>query len=130
LLTSLLKLLRSKMSAGVFVFDVIATLILSGALLFSYGNWLRQHLVTILDKLNTLICLLKISGLYYKHMTIVNYASSVVNKLKALLTDDAKVVIYDHHVFIVHATACRQDALLLLIDDMSCWLFIAKPSLP
>ena len=35
------------MSAGVFVFDVIATLILSGALLFSYGNWLRQHLVTI-----------------------------------------------------------------------------------
>ena len=33
------------MSAGVFVFDVIATLVLSGALLFSYGNWLRQHLV-------------------------------------------------------------------------------------
>jgi hypothetical protein len=56
LLISLLKLLRSKMSAAVFVFDVIATLILSGALLFSYGNWLRQHLVTILDKLNTLIC--------------------------------------------------------------------------
>jgi hypothetical protein len=43
------------------------------------------------------------SGLYYKHMTIVNYASSAVNKLKALQTDDARVVIYDRHVFIVQA---------------------------
>jgi hypothetical protein len=43
-------------------------------------------------------------GLYYKHTTIVNYASSVVNKLEALLTDDARVVIYDRHVFIVQAT--------------------------
>ncbi len=40
-------------------------------------------------------------GLYYKHMTIVNYASGILNKLEALLTDDARVVIYDHHVFIV-----------------------------
>ncbi len=40
------------------------------------------------------------SGLYYKHMTIVNYTSSVVNKLEALLTDDTRVVIQGHHVFI------------------------------
>ncbi len=33
------------------------------------------------------------SGLYYKHTTIVNYASSVVNKLGALLTDNARVII-------------------------------------
>ncbi len=44
------------------------------------------------------------SGLYYKRMTIVNYPSSVVNKLEALLTDDAGVVIYDRRVFIVQAT--------------------------
>jgi hypothetical protein len=44
------------------------------------------------------------SGLYYKHMTIVNYTSSVVNKLWALLTDDARVIIYDHRVFILQAT--------------------------
>ncbi len=37
-------------------------------------------------------------------MTIVNYASSVINKLEALLTDDARVIIYDRHVFIVQAT--------------------------
>jgi hypothetical protein len=43
-------------------------------------------------------------GLYYKHMTIVNYASSIINKLDALLTDDARVTIYDRHVFIVQAT--------------------------
>jgi hypothetical protein len=44
-------------------------------------------------------------GLYYKHVTIVNYASSSVNKLRPSLNDDATVVIYDHHMFIVQATA-------------------------
>jgi hypothetical protein len=44
------------------------------------------------------------SGLYYKHTMIVNYAFSVINKLEALLTDDARVIIYDRHVFIVQAT--------------------------
>jgi hypothetical protein len=37
-------------------------------------------------------------------MMIVNYASSIVNKLEDLLTDDARVVIYDRHVFIVQTT--------------------------
>ncbi len=46
----------------------------------------------------------KISGLYYKHMMIINYASSIDNKLGALLTDDARVIIYNRHVFIVQAT--------------------------
>jgi hypothetical protein len=41
-------------------------------------------------------------------MTIVNYTSSIVNKLKALLTDDARVIIYDRHVFIVEATTRLQ----------------------
>jgi hypothetical protein len=44
------------------------------------------------------------SGLYYKHTTIVNYASSVINKPETLLTDNARVIIYDRHVFIVQAT--------------------------
>jgi hypothetical protein len=42
--------------------------------------------------------------LYYKHVTIVNYASSGINKLKASLNDDARVVIYNRHMFIVQAT--------------------------
>ncbi len=37
-------------------------------------------------------------------MTIVNGNSRVVNKLEASLTDDARVVIYDRHMFIVQAT--------------------------
>ncbi len=45
-----------------------------------------------------------ISGLYYKHMTIIIYTSSIINKLEALLTDDARVVIYNRLVFIVQAT--------------------------
>jgi hypothetical protein len=44
------------------------------------------------------------SGLYYKPMMIVNDDSRVVNKLEASLTDNARVVIYDHHIFIVQAT--------------------------
>ncbi len=43
-------------------------------------------------------------GLYYKHVTIINYPSSDVNKLKASLIDDARVVIYNCHMFIVQAT--------------------------
>jgi hypothetical protein len=45
-----------------------------------------------------------ISGLYHKHVMIINYASSGVNKLKASLNDDTRVVIYDRHMFTVQAT--------------------------
>ncbi len=34
-------------------------------------------------------------------MMIVNDNSRVVNELEASLTDDARVIIYDHHMFIV-----------------------------
>jgi hypothetical protein len=44
------------------------------------------------------------SGLYYKPTTIVNEDSRVYNKIKTSLTDDARAVIYDHHMFIVQAT--------------------------
>jgi hypothetical protein len=50
-----------------------------------------------------------ISGLYYKHVTIVNYASSGVNKLRASLNEDTRVVVYDHRMFIVQATGVRKD---------------------
>ncbi len=43
-------------------------------------------------------------GLYYKPMTIINDDARVVNKLEASFTDDARVVIYDRHMFIVEAT--------------------------
>ncbi len=43
-------------------------------------------------------------GLYYKPMTIANDDYSVVNKLGASLTDDARVVIYDCNMFIVQTT--------------------------
>jgi hypothetical protein len=41
-------------------------------------------------------------GLYYKPMMIINDDSRVINKLEASLTDDARVVIYDHRMFISH----------------------------
>ncbi len=44
------------------------------------------------------------SGLHFKP-TIINDDSRVVNKLETSLTDDARVVIYDHHMFIVQAAA-------------------------
>jgi hypothetical protein len=44
------------------------------------------------------------SGLYYKPMTIVNDDSRVVNKLEASLAENARVIVYDCHKFIVQAT--------------------------
>ncbi len=44
------------------------------------------------------------SGLYYKPITIINDASSIVSKLETSLIDDASVIIYDRHMFIVKAT--------------------------
>jgi hypothetical protein len=56
------------------------------------------------ETFNELTC-----GLYYNHVTIVNYASSSVNKLRASLNDVARVVIYDFHTFIVQATVLDPD---------------------
>jgi hypothetical protein len=47
------------------------------------------------------------SGLYYKHVMIVSYASSGINKLKPSLNDDARAAIYDQHMFIVQATGSQ-----------------------
>jgi len=37
-------------------------------------------------------------------MMIINDDSRVINKLDTSLPDDARVVIYNHHMFIVQAT--------------------------
>jgi hypothetical protein len=39
-----------------------------------------------------------------KPITITNDDSIVINKLETSLTDDARVIIYDRHMFIVQAT--------------------------
>ncbi len=52
-----------------------------------------------------------ICGLYYKHITILNYYSSIINKFRASHTDGTRVIIYNHHMFIVQATSgtkCQQ----------------------
>ena len=36
------------MAQGIFVFDVISTLLLSGILLWNYGNWMKQHVLVTL----------------------------------------------------------------------------------
>ncbi len=55
------------------------------------------------------------TGLYYKPMTIVNDDPMVVNKLEASLTDDARVAIYDRHMFIVQATGVYHIKLFLAL---------------
>ncbi len=54
-------------------------------------------------------------GLYYKPMTIINDDSRVINKLETSLTDDARVVIYDCHMFIVQATGSRLTLGMIII---------------
>ncbi len=43
-------------------------------------------------------------GLYFKHIMIINDDSSVINKFETSLTDDTRVIIYNHHMFILQAT--------------------------
>jgi hypothetical protein len=43
------------------------------------------------------------SGLYNKHTTIVNDDCSIINKFVSSLTDDARVIIYNHNMFIIQA---------------------------
>jgi hypothetical protein len=45
-----------------------------------------------------------ISGLYYKHVTIINEDSSIVNKFGVFLTDNARVINYDRKMFLIEAT--------------------------
>ncbi len=45
-----------------------------------------------------------IIGVYYKLITIVYYDFSISSKFGALLTDNARGVIYDRQMFIVQAT--------------------------
>jgi hypothetical protein len=45
------------------------------------------------------------SGLYYKPLMFVNDDSRIINKLEASLTDNARVIIYDRHMFTVQATS-------------------------
>ena len=78
-------------------------------------------------------------GLYYKPLTIVNDDSRVVNKLEASHADNARVVLYDRHMFIVQDTEFKQCILhfcslepefLLLIDVgiLICSTFSVVPS--
>jgi hypothetical protein len=60
-------------------------------------------LINVNNFLNTNL-LRDLCGMHYKLTRIANHASSIVDKLEALLTDDARVIIYDHHVLIVQAT--------------------------
>jgi len=65
-------------------------------------NHKQQTRLKLLARDNALAYLC--SGLYYKPMAIVNDDAWIVNKIDASLTDDARFIIYDRHMFIVQAT--------------------------
>ncbi len=44
------------------------------------------------------------NGLQYNHTTTVNDDSSIMSKFETSLTDDARVIIYYRHMFIVQTT--------------------------
>ncbi len=45
-----------------------------------------------------------ICGLYYKHITIINDDSIIINMWDMSYTDDARVIIYNRNMFILQAT--------------------------
>ncbi len=52
-------------------------------------------------------------------ITIVSDDSSIVNKLETSLIDDARVIIYDCHMFIVQATGFMFFIVMLIIAILS-----------
>jgi hypothetical protein len=58
-----------------------------------------------------------ISGLYFKHTTIVNDDSSIINKLEDLLNDNARGIIYDRRMFIIQASAVTENV-IILVDSL------------
>ena len=53
---------------------------------------------------------------------IVNDNSSAINKFGASLTDDTRVVIYNHHVFIMQATGRKSLTYLLRVREKNVLL--------
>ncbi len=64
------------------------------------------HQVVVLAEVARLEGKVDTSGLFCKPMMTVNDDSRVVNKLETSLTDDARVVLYDRHMFMVQAIDC------------------------
>ncbi len=65
-------------------------------------------------------------GLYYKHVTLVNDASSDVIKWSFKLIDAARGIIYDRHMFIVQDTAAETGSWTILIPFL--FIFLVLPS--
>ncbi len=62
-------------------------------------------------------------------MTIVNDNSRVITKLETSLTDDARVIIYDCHIFIVQATDVQERFFFLkaIKSRRGCRLLVTNP---
>ncbi len=60
------------------------------------------------------------NGLHYKHVTIVNDDSSIISKWSFKLVDNPRVVIYDHHRFIIQATSPQKVKQKLVSNIMLC----------
>jgi len=70
-------------------------------------------------------------------MTIVNKDSRVINNLEASLTDDAIVIIYDRHMFIVQASCIvvlkglvvryKNKTFLSSTSFFEFWSFLVEP---
>jgi hypothetical protein len=68
-------------------------------------------------------CFTYFSGLYYKPITIINDDSSVIDKLETSLIENARVVIYIHHMFIAQATGVCNLIMCINISAFSCYIF-------
>jgi hypothetical protein len=68
------------------------------------------------------------SGLYHihKHITIVNDDSSIVNKFEASLTDNARVVNYNCHMFIARTTGLTTISLNAQRHFYHCFILVGK----
>jgi hypothetical protein len=62
-------------------------------------------------------------GLYFEHIEVVNDNSSIVNEWLVALTDNTRVFINDHNVFIIQATGLSLLFLLRILSFFLSYLF-------
>ncbi len=62
-----------------------------------------MNILNCVDTRSHLELKIRPGGLYYKPITIVKDGSRVINKLETSLIGNARVIIYDRHMFIVQA---------------------------
>jgi len=86
------------MASGIFIFDIIATLALSGLLLFSYGDWFRQRIFVTISVLLAWYFSFLIIFVLPLDISSTTYRQCLANVNKTGLSTSTNTIIHEQDV--------------------------------